>query len=166
MSERRVPERTLLFISLALNILVLGAVGGAVFAGVRVQRPGEEATAPRTPGQRAFMAALPPETRARLREEFLQTAVEARALRQRGRQARREAFAALAGEPYDAERARAAFARLRAADQATIGAFHDSTIDALAGMSAEDRRIAVEAMSRQPPPGRARPFQHPARRPH
>jgi uncharacterized membrane protein len=37
MSESRFPWRTLLFISLAVNLLVIGAVAGAVVSGVRVR---------------------------------------------------------------------------------------------------------------------------------
>ena len=65
----RFPWRTLLFISLALNLLIVGAVAGAWGAGVRLQREANaRAVVERMPGPRAFLRALPPETRAMMRQ--------------------------------------------------------------------------------------------------
>jgi uncharacterized membrane protein len=132
----RFPWRTLLFLSVALNLLVIGAVAGAWSAGVRLQREVGDAVVTRMPGPRAFLAALPPETRQ---------------LRQAAQQARRDAFEAAATEPYDAERVRAAFARLREADQRAIGVFHDNVIEALARLTPEQRREAMDALRRAAP---------------
>ena len=144
MSEQRFPWRTLLFVSVAVNLLVIGGIAGALASGVRVQRDNPEAIVARMPGPRAFMAALPAETRAKVRAELVDSWIETRETRVAAREARRAAFAAAAAEPFDAERVKAAFAQLRAADQTAIGVFHDNMIDAFAALSPEERATAPE----------------------
>lgn len=147
MSESRFPWRTLLFVSVALNLLVIGGVAGAFGAGVRLERgESEEAAVERMPAPRAFLRALPPETRAAMRQELAKSWQTSRETRQAAAQARRDAYAALAQEPYDATQVRAAFARLRAADETAIGAFHDNMIAAFGELTPEQRREAVAAL--------------------
>ena len=122
--------------------MVVGAVAGAFGAGVRLQRENPQAVVDRLPGVRAFMAALPAEARVKVRQELVASWQESRDLRRAAGQARRDAFAAAATEPYDVARVRAAFARLRAADQAAIGVFHDNVADAFGAMTPEERRAA------------------------
>ena len=140
------PWRTALFVSLALNLLVIGAAAGAFGAGVRLQRDTPQAVVDRMPGPRAFMAALPPATRVKVRAELARSWDQSRQLREQAQQARRDAFAAAAVEPFDAARVRAAFARLRAADQATIAVFHDNVVAAFAVMTPEERAQALQAL--------------------
>lgn len=151
MSEQRFPWRTLLFVSLAFNLLVIGAAAGAFGAGVRLERQSPQAIVDRMPGQRAFMAALPPATRAKVRTELVHSMTQSRELRAQASQARRDAFAAAATEPYDVERVRAAFARLRAADQAAIGVFHDNIATAFATLTPAERAEALQALRAAPP---------------
>jgi uncharacterized membrane protein len=148
------PWRTLLFVSVALNLLAAGAVVGALGAGVRLERQAPGAVVDRMPGPRAFLAALPPDTRAKMREELAESWVGSRQARQAAIQARREAFAAAATEPYDVVRVRAAFARLREADQAAIAIFHDNVANAFAELSPEERREALQALRRSAPAAR------------
>jgi len=154
MSESRFPWRTLLFISLAVNLLVIGAVVGAVAAGVRVQRENPEALVARMPGVRAFMTAIPAEARPAVRRELVRSWQESRDARQAAIQARRDAFAVTTEEPFDAVRVRAAFARLREADQAAIGVFHDNMIDAFATLTPEQRQSTIEALRAAAPASR------------
>jgi uncharacterized membrane protein len=122
---------------------------------VRVQRETSgAAVVERMPGPRAFLRALPPETRAIMRRELADSWGESREARRAAIQARREAFAAVATEPYDAPRVRAAFARLRAADQAAIAVFHDNVADAFGRLTPERRREALEALRRAAPASR------------
>lgn len=155
MSESRFPWRTLLFVSVALNLLAVGAVAGAWSAGVRLEREGDNAAVvERFPGPRAFLQALPPETREIMRGELATSWEQSRQTRQAAIQARRDAFAAVAQEPYDAASVRAAFARLRAADQAAIGVFHDNVVDALGKLTPEQRHEALEALRTAAPAAR------------
>ncbi len=155
MSERTFPWRTLLFVSVALNLLAAGAIAGGFAAGVRLEREAPEAVVARMPGARAFMAALPPETRAKVRVELAESWMESREIRRAAAEARREAFDAAGAEPYDVARVRAAFSRLRAADQAAIGVFHDNVVDAFAELTPQERRAALEALRRAAPARRA-----------
>ena len=155
MSDTRFPWRTLLFVSLALNVLLIGAAGGAWLSGARVERePSDAAVVERLPGPRAFLRALPPETRAVMRDELADSWRESRETRQAAVQARRDAFAAVAEEPYDAARVRAAFERLRAADQAAIAVFHDKVIEVLGEVTPEQRREVLEALRNAAPASR------------
>lgn len=147
----RFPWRTLLFLSVALNLLIIGAVAGAWGAGVRVQREIGDAVVARMPGPRAFLSALPPETREIMRRELADSWTESRELRRAALQARRDAFAAASTEPYDIERVRPAFARLREADQRAIAVFHDNVVEAFARLTPEQRREAMEALARAAP---------------
>jgi uncharacterized membrane protein len=140
------PWRATLFISLAFNLLVIGAAAGAFGAGVRLERDNPRAVVERMPGPRAFMAALPPATRVKVRAELVRSWDQSRQLRQQAQQARRDAFAAAAAEPFDAARVRAAFTRLRAADQATIAVFHDNVVAAFANMTPQERAQALDAL--------------------
>lgn len=149
------PWRTVLFISLALNLLLIGAAAGAWGAGVRLEREGNRgAVVERMPGPRAFLRALPAETRAIMRRELGDSWGESREARQAAIQARREAFAAAAAEPYDPARVRAAFERLRASDQAAIAIFHDNIAEAFGTLSPEQRREALDALRRATPASR------------
>lgn len=151
MSEQRFPWRTLLFLSVALNLLTVGAIAGAYGAGVRLERQAPGAVVERMPGPRAFLAALPEPTRAKMRAELADSWTQSREARRSALQARRDAFAAAAAEPYDVARVRAAFARLRAADQAAIAVFHDNVVDAFGELSPQERREALDALRRATP---------------
>jgi uncharacterized membrane protein len=157
MSDKPFPWRTLLFISVAFNLLVVGAIAGGYGAGVRIQREAPEAAVTRMPGARAFIGAMPSEeARTKMRGELADSWVESRTARSAAGQARREAFDAAAAEPYDVERVRAAFARLREADQAAIGVIHDDVVEAFGRMTPAERRAAIDALRSVPPARRAR----------
>jgi uncharacterized membrane protein len=151
MSEQRFPWRTMLFLSVALNLLTIGAVAGAYGAGVRLERQAPGAVVERMPGPRAFLAALPPATREKMRDELAESWTQSREARRAALQARRDAFLAAAAEPYDVARVRQAFARLRAADQAAIAVFHDNVVEAFGELSPEERREALDALRRATP---------------
>jgi len=143
------PWRTALFLSLALNLVVISAVVGAVASGARLERPLQQAPAagPAAVTPRAFMQALPPESRRIMRRALTGAAVDLREQRAAARAARLELYEASRAEPYDVERVRAAFAATRAADAAIISRLHDTVADALGRIDAEDRRVAVDAMA-------------------
>jgi uncharacterized membrane protein len=159
MSEQSFPWRTLLFVSVALNLLAAGAVVGAIGAGVRVERAAET---PQIPAPRVFIAALPQPTRAKMRVVLARTWAQTRDLRQQAIQARRDAYAAAAADPYDPARVRAAFARVRAADAATVAVFHDNIVAAFATLTPEERREALSALRDAAAGRRAAPAPAPA----
>lgn len=159
MSERAFPVRTLLFVSLAVNLLAIGGIAGAFLSGARLQQPAPEpeptALVERLPGPRAFMAALPPEARVKIRQDLATSWRESREQRQAAAQARRDAFAVIGEQPFDAARVKAAFEEMRAADQAALGVFHDNIIDTFANLSNEERTAAIEALRAATPARRA-----------
>jgi uncharacterized membrane protein len=138
----------------AVNLLIAGAAVGAYSSGVRLERAASP-TATRLPGPRAMMAALPQETRAKVRDQVARTWDQTRTLRQQAVQARRDAFDAASTEPFDAARVRAAFARVRSSDDAALAEFHNNMIDAFAQMRPEERRRAVSALRTAGPARRA-----------
>ncbi|MEZ6022873.1 MAG: periplasmic heavy metal sensor [Hyphomonadaceae bacterium] len=113
MSESKFPWRTLLFVSLAVNLLVIGAVAGAMGAGVRLQRQAPDVVVTRMAGPRAFLNALPEEMRPRMRQALAESWVETREARRAAAEARRQAYIAAASEPYDAARPRSVRAGAR-----------------------------------------------------
>lgn len=157
MSDKAFPTRTVLLLSLALNILVLGAAAGAYLSGARLARPADETLVERLPGPRGFMQSLPEAERGQMRQRFASTWRASRPLREEARAAREAAFRAATTEPFDAERVKTAFARQRAADQAAVGAYHDAIIEAFGEMSPGERRAALEALRNAPPAHRQRP---------
>ena len=158
MSESRIPIRTLLFVSLALNLLVIGAVVGAKVAGVRLERGGQGAVAERLPGPRAFMAALPPQTREKIRADFVAGMAQTRQLRVMARQAHVDAFESARTEPYDIARVQSAFSRMRVADAAVAASFQDQIATSFAELTPPERREALEALRNAQPARGGGPF--------
>lgn len=156
MSDARpFPWRTLLFVSVALNLLLVGAGLGALGAGVRVEREAPAETLARMPGPRAFINALPEDARRPVRQSLVRSWAQSRDARRAAAEARRDVYEAAMAEPFDAERVRLAFARMRAADQAALGVFHDNVVDVFAELTPAQRRAALEALRRGPRGGDA-----------
>lgn len=145
MSERRFPWRTTLFVSLAFNLLLVGLIVGAMAAGARLRREAPGAALSRADFAQ-IVATLPEESRRVVRRAVVRGWFQSRDNRNEAGRLRREAFEIAATEPYDAERTRAAFARMREADAATTGIYHDRIADALAELTPEQRRVALEAI--------------------
>jgi uncharacterized membrane protein len=142
------PWRTALFISLALNLVLISAAIGAYATGARLARPApERELGQRIAGQWAFMQALPPETRRALRRELGRELIDMREERAALRTARAALYEAARAEPYDSARVSAAFAAVRAADAVVIAGFHDALASSLARISAEDRAAALDALA-------------------
>ena len=158
------PFRTIMFASLAANLLIVGAVVGGSAAGLRVVRaPEHNAVIERMPGPRAFMLALPPEAREKLRTELTAAVPETREARATARQARVDVYAAARQEPYDPDRVRAAFAHMRESDQAVLAIFHDHVARAFAQLTPDQRRTALDALrNAQPAPAQPQQQQQPA----
>lgn len=146
------PWRTALFISLALNIVIVSVAIGAFASGARLQRPAPESTTElRFSGQRAFLRALPPEDRRQLRRDIAAELIAMREQRAASRQARLALYEAARAEPYDAERVRAAFAAVRAADAALLAGVHDALADGFGEVDPASRAAALDAMERERP---------------
>jgi uncharacterized membrane protein len=146
------PFRTVMFVSLAVNLLIAGAAIGGSAAGLRLERaPVRNAVVERMPGPRAFMLALPPEAREKMRAELTQAVPETRQAREAARQSRVDVYNAVRQEPYDAERVRAAFAHMRQADAQVLAIFHDHAARAFAELTPDQRAQALDALRHAQP---------------
>lgn len=151
--------RTVALVSLAANLLIVGGLVGGYAAGARFQPP-RMAQANDAGPARALLQALPQSERAAMRRELARTFVDARAMRKEARDARTALAQTALAEPYDPAAVKAALARMRAADAALAGRFHDAVADAFAKMSPEERRQALRALAQRRAdtrPGVARP---------
>ena len=112
----------LLIVSLALNLLVLGMVGGAFIARHRMGGPPDMLNIGRLmgePGLRGFVQTLPKERRIALRAGMSdQLRQKLKPLRETAQLARAEATLALIAEPFDAGRLENAMLDLTAAETA------------------------------------------------
>jgi uncharacterized membrane protein len=154
------PFRTLMFVSLAANLLIAGAVIGGSAAGLRLERaPTRNAVVERLPGPRAFMQALAPDAREKMRAELTQAVPETRQAREAARQARIDVYNAVRQEPYDPERVRAAFAHMREADAAVLAIFHDHVARAFAQLTPDQRSAALDALRNAQPAQQQRRLQ-------
>ena len=148
MSMTGEPRRQawLLTLSLMVNMLLVGLIGGHVIAGGAepelAQRP--------VPGDmrlaRGIVAAAPPEDRARIRQALRTAFGQARPLHAERRAARRAVGAAVRKEPYDPEATLAAFARLRDADARLHAAIQAALVDQLGDLTPQQRRALGDAL--------------------
>jgi uncharacterized membrane protein len=145
MSERRFPWRTTMFVSLGINLLLVGLIVGALAAGARLRREASGSTLSRAEFTQ-IIEAMPDDTRRVVRRAVVRGWFQSRDVRREAGRLRREAFEAASAEPYDVERVRAAFARMREADAATTGVYHDRIAEALATLTPEQRRAALEVI--------------------
>lgn len=139
-------SRIALFVSLAVNVLLVGMVGGAAIADLRNQRVRAEAAVSRAPNMRAVLGALPPERAQEVRAKVIASWRDAREERRAARQARVAVMQAVGAETYDAEAVRRAFADLRAADTAVAARFQDVIVDSLATMTVQERRAVLRQL--------------------
>jgi uncharacterized membrane protein len=149
------PWRTLLFVSLVVNLLLIGGVIGVVASGARLHGPPFERH-----GVRGPIAAVAIERRRALMGGLREAWRQSDSLREASRQARLDLFAAAEKEPYDEAAVRAALAKMRAADVVLAEKYHDAVATALAKLPPEERMAALRATTRpgglrragQPPP--------------
>jgi uncharacterized membrane protein len=133
-----------LVVSLALNLLILGLVGGALLS--IGPRGGDDDPRLRTLGLGPFALALEREDRDAVRARIDREALRAdrRALGAGLMQLR----GALLAEPFDRPAAEAALARARGATEALQGHGHRALIDHVETMSAAERAALAERLDR------------------
>ncbi|HVZ98746.1 MAG TPA: periplasmic heavy metal sensor [Caulobacterales bacterium] len=140
-----VPWRTLLFVSVALNLLLIG-LGAGMFLGGAGRDAAPISAEGRVLAPRAILAALPDDARRPLRRTMVQ-AWRASAEERAGlRQANAEVLRLLRADAYDAAAMRAALERQRAAAGASTAVFHDAAADAFAALTPAQRRTVADAL--------------------
>jgi uncharacterized membrane protein len=137
-AARRTPRwiLTLLFVSLALNLLIVGAVAGAVWR-FRGPPPWAGAVIPNLIG---YASTLPPERRRQLWRETAEERDHVRPFRRQVRAARAETLRALAAEPFDRERFVEAQARQADAEDQARAAVRQLYVKIAEILTPEERR--------------------------
>lgn len=136
------PWRTALFVSLALNVLLIGAIVGWRLESMSAREP-------EPPARGAFMASLSPDERAELRRMLRAAFFQTRNERIAARRERAAVMDLATAETYDAAAVREALRRMRAADAVLLARVDDAVVAALADLPPEQRRAAVEALARE-----------------
>jgi uncharacterized membrane protein len=139
--------RWALFISLAVNLLLVGAIVGVALGEMRHEKQRASAAVARAPNMRAILDALPPERAAEVQGKVAEAWRAAKEERKGSRQAREAVAGVVAAETYDRAAAGAAFARMRAADARVTERFHDVVADAMTSMTVEERRALLRQLA-------------------
>jgi uncharacterized membrane protein len=137
--------RIALFVSLAVNLFILGAV--AAIVGTRVFGPGPGLArgfgAGGLPPPPALVMGLPPDARTRLMADLSNERQAGRALFRDVRAARADVRKAFFADPYSADAMAAALAHAREVDLKAVAAVHDATARILQTLTPDEHRALV-----------------------
>lgn len=139
------------FVSLAVNLFLIGGVVGAGLMSLRPQPPRPEARS--GPGMNAAAQALSPEQRQAWRMMLREQARSAGPDLREARNARREAWGRIGEEPMDTQAVLATLARSRAIEHQARTEMDRRMVAFAAELPPSDRERLGAALS-QPPPGR------------
>lgn len=140
-----VPWRAITIVSLAVNLLIVGAAVGFFMS--RFPRGGPDFRGG-PPMQERGLRSLPENERRDLARALTGAWESAGDLRRAARDAREGARAVVAKEPYDEAAVRKALADMRAADSAVLAHYQDALAASLSTLSAEQRALAFRAANR------------------
>jgi uncharacterized membrane protein len=139
-----------LFVSLAANLFLVGAVAGGLVVGqkMRAERP-HTAQRPNPPLWRAGDA-LPPDKAQAYRRALRDQSPEVREAMRAARTARMEAWRSIGQEPFDPAAAKRRLAEIRAQEADARGQIENDTIDFAADLSPEERKILARGLTERP----------------
>ena len=140
--------RILLVVSLGLNLLVIGAVAGAVITRDRPGGPADRVRTARDIAPPAFVMALEAEDRRALVTAFRGAAPDGRPNRKAMRQTLNALLQELRSEEFDPETVHSLLASQRNAALSRQTAGAEVFVAHIAGMSAEDRRAYADRLER------------------
>lgn len=136
--------RTALLCSLAVNLLCVGLIGGAMLSGPH-HRPHTEF------GMKGFARTLPEERGAILRNAIAPQRPQIRALREAARAARLDATQALVAESYDKEQVRAALAKIDDSETKLRALVSTIFIDAAEKLTPQERQQLADWWKKRQP---------------
>jgi uncharacterized membrane protein len=142
------PWRTLLVVSMSINLLVVGAGIGFVASGARWRPPGFEAQQVQ---RQPFLRALPEADRQKLLADLGRAWSEGEPGRREAAEARRNLMNVAQQEPYNEAAVREAMAQMRTKDAAVQAKYQDTLAAALGKMAPDQRVQALRAASRPGP---------------
>ncbi|MBU1347852.1 MAG: periplasmic heavy metal sensor [Alphaproteobacteria bacterium] len=137
-----------LAVSVAINLFAATAAFTALNAQHRIERrvDGPDHSG-RRPGPRELVAALRPEARGPVREALRAAGLRAHPDFKESRQARRDAVAAAAADPYDAARVGALLAQSRAAEERGRAKLEADALAILATLEPADRAAFAQILN-------------------
>lgn len=127
--------KTLLVVSLSLNLLVAGMVIGSAFGHRKGDRPDPFFGG----GMRPYVASLPESQRENVRDRLLHNRDAAREAREELRRSAQGVRDAITAEPFDADKLNAAFAAQRSVYDGIAASGHHALVKILAGMTDSER---------------------------
>ncbi len=133
--------RFVLIVSLALNLLVVGLLGGAF---LRHEKPVGRHLDRMSMGLSIYIRALPEDSRTAFEAELRDGNSSRRALRKSMRERQRSLEAVLLAEPFSEEAVRQALTEHRSFAFEKTGRLQDAYVDAVAGLSDEARAAYFE----------------------
>ena len=150
-ATRQAPRWMLvaLFVSLALNLVVVGSVAGAVWR-CRAPPPWAASVIPNLLG---YASTLPPERRKELWDSTAEERGHIRPFRREVRAAREETIKALVAEPFDRAKFLAAQARQAEAENRARTAVQDLYVKIADSLTPEERRAFPRWREHRRPPG-------------
>ncbi len=150
-SVRRAPRwmRGLLFLSLALNLVIVGSVAGAVWR-FRAPPPWASAVVPNLLG---YAGTFPAERRTQIWEQTVEQRRHIRPFRREVRAAREETIKALLAEPFEKQRYLAAQTRQAEAENHARGAAQELYAKIADSLTPEERRAFPRWRDHRRPPG-------------
>ena len=146
--------RIVLIVSLALNLLVGGAVVSRFFMHEHMQRFGGISNVQLIP--RHFLSDLPRERRAELLTVFRGHAAKIRAERQASRAAAAKLADVLEAEPYDEAKLRVVAAEFGDTGNRVIAQGIDAAMELIAKLTPEERKLLAEHIRKRGEGGRRR----------
>jgi uncharacterized membrane protein len=150
-------RRTLLivlFISLAVNLFLVGGVVGGLVVGQRLRHDRPPMTRMNQPVWAAAQA-LSPEQGKAYRTMLRSEGMEARTAIRQAREERMQAWRTLAAEPFDPALTKQRLAQVRSQEAETRGQIDGRIVDFAAGLTPSDRQKLATALAQ--PPARGRP---------
>ena len=145
----------LLFVSLAINVLIGGFMGGVFVERAVRGAPEEFAPPPDAPmpprggGFERSLEVLTPESRRLVRRAFLENRTVIRERRRAVQEAREDMVFAFAEEEWDRERLEQAMSAVAAAEAAMKQAQFDIMLTALEALPPAERRAVIEAQAQR-----------------
>ncbi|WP_312161675.1 periplasmic heavy metal sensor [Phenylobacterium sp.] len=140
----------MLFVSLAVNLFLVGALAGGLVVGqrFRADRP-PMASRPVQPLWRAGDV-LPPDRAQAYRQALRDEAPGMRETMRAARAARQDAWRAIGQDPFDPVATKRRLAEIRAQEAGARGQIDDNVVDFAAGLSPADRAALARGLTERP----------------
>ena len=144
-TERRIPRWVwiVLVLSLALNLVTIGAIGGTLYS---AQHGGFWGGHRHSSDERAFMRSLPAERGEALKKIFREHRKNLKPYWRRVRSARREAAEVLRGDPFEKAKFEAALEKLHQTHLEARAASRPMIVDLAGKLNPEERKVFLKTM--------------------